>query len=67
MNYYFIIIVCLIVFIVWMYFATKNAPEEEDNKVITVKFSINTEPEKIKEVPAVKTKRPVGRPRKTTV
>ena len=66
MNYYFIIIVCLIVFIVWMYFATKNAPEEED-KVITVKFSINTEPEKIKEVPAVKTKRPVGRPRKTTV
>jgi len=61
MNYYFIIIVCLIVFIVWMYFATKNAPEEED-KVINLTFNINTEPE---EVPSGKTKRPVGRPRKT--
>jgi len=66
MNYYFIIIVCLIVFIVWMYFATKNAPEEED-KVINVTFNINTEPEEIKEIPAVKTKRPVGRPKKNIV
>jgi hypothetical protein len=64
MNYYFIIIVCLIVFIVWMYFATKNAPEEED-KVINLTFNINTEPEEPKEVPSGKTKRPVGRPRKT--
>jgi hypothetical protein len=64
MNYYFIIIVCLIVFIVWMYFATKNAPEEED-KVINVTLNINTEPEEPKEVPTKKVKRPVGRPRKT--
>lgn len=61
MNYYFIIIICLIVFIVWMYFATKNAPEEED-KVINLTFNINTEPE---EVPTGKVKRPVGRPKKT--
>jgi Na+/H+ antiporter NhaC len=61
MNYYFIIIAFLIVFIVWMYFATKNAPEEED-KVINLTFNINTEPE---EVPTKKVKRPVGRPRKT--
>jgi len=49
-----------------MYFATKNAPEEED-KVINVTFNINTEPEEIKEIPAVKTKRPVGRPKKNIV
>ena len=64
MNYYFIIIAFLIVFIVWMYFATKNAPEEED-KVINLTFNINTEPEEPKEVPSGKTKRPGGRPRKT--
>ena len=81
--YFPIIIAAALVSVVWMYIAMRRSPEleDEEDKSLTITFNVNIDDSKVVELdqvkpkrvyrkkakPAIATKRPVGRPRKTTV